>query len=362
VNLQVGIENHFDFLSSEYEDLFSRSVASAFQHPIWLNSLYRTLAPKLNAEPLIIVVRSEDDGRIMLLLPLVRRRYRKLLNVIEFAGLKVCDYAAPVCDRECFDQILQDSNVCARIQDLLRPFDLLRIKNVKEGSPPLERLLGVPLASMGNCAHASPLATPFSEWRISRLTRSYLKELDKKERQLCRKGTVRFECVADEEAIAATLRSMQIFRGPRFEKSGGDLLQDAAYFDFYSEVAIVGRENFSRVYALTMDGETIAGVLGLADRNSLLIILSGFDHARFKNQSIGALTFLKVAEDAIARGDAELDFTIGDEPYKQLFGAIPTPMWMMAKAGSLSGTLANLALAQIPWIKALAQLAIGTDA
>jgi CelD/BcsL family acetyltransferase involved in cellulose biosynthesis len=74
------------------------------------------------------------------------------------------------------------------------------------------------------------------------------------------------------------------------------------------------------------------------------------------------LTFLKVAEDAIARGDAELDFTIGDEPYKQLFGAIPTQMWMMAKAGSLTGVLANMALAQNPWIKPLAQFAIGTDA
>jgi CelD/BcsL family acetyltransferase involved in cellulose biosynthesis len=258
--------------------------------------------------------------------------------------------------------VLQDSDVCREVQHLLRPFDLLRIKNVKDGSPPLERLLGVPLASMGNCAHASPLATPFSDWRVARLTRSYLKELDKKERQLCRKGDVRFDCVVDEETIAATLRSMQIFRGPRFEKSGGDLLQETAYFDFYSEVARTGRKSFSRVYALTMDGETIAGVLGLADRNSLLIILSGFDHARFKNQSIGALTFLKVAEDAIARGDAELDFTIGDEPYKQLFGAIPTQMWMIAKAGSLTGVLANMALAQNPWIKPLAQFAIGTDA
>ena len=44
----VRIENAFDFLSSEYAELFNRSAATAFQHPIWLDGLYGKLVPKVD--------------------------------------------------------------------------------------------------------------------------------------------------------------------------------------------------------------------------------------------------------------------------------------------------------------------------
>ena len=65
-----------------------------------------------------------------------------------------------------------------------------------------------------------------------------------------------------------------------------------------------------------------------------IVFLTGFDHAGFKNQSIGSLMFEQVARDCIERGEAMLDFTIGDEPYKLTFGADPKPMWQVSRAGS----------------------------
>ncbi|MBN4669075.1 cellulose biosynthesis protein CelD, partial [Pandoraea nosoerga] len=40
----VCIDDAFDFLSEEYATLFEGSDATAFQHPLWLDSLYRKLA------------------------------------------------------------------------------------------------------------------------------------------------------------------------------------------------------------------------------------------------------------------------------------------------------------------------------
>ena len=97
----VALENSFDFLSDEYRALFENSRATAFQNPLWLDHLYRRLAPRLDAEPLIIAVRWSNNGRLALILPLIRRRYG-VMKVIEFADLKVCDYAAPVCDDATF--------------------------------------------------------------------------------------------------------------------------------------------------------------------------------------------------------------------------------------------------------------------
>jgi CelD/BcsL family acetyltransferase involved in cellulose biosynthesis len=149
---------------------------------------------------------------------------------------------------------------------------------------------------------------------------------------------------------------MKKFRGPRFQAQGdGDLLQRPEYFDFYSDVAIRGRGSLVRLYAMKMDGDVIATVLGLRHRDSLLVIMTAFDIAGYKSQSIGALMFERVAKDCIERGDQVLDFTIGDEPYKKAFGAQPTPMSSVTQAGSAAGSVALFALKQAPWIKQTAK-------
>ena len=47
----IVVEQSFDFLSPEYAELFDRSAATAFQHPIWLHSLYTRLAPEAGRNP-----------------------------------------------------------------------------------------------------------------------------------------------------------------------------------------------------------------------------------------------------------------------------------------------------------------------
>ena len=63
---------HFDFLSAEYHQLFDHSTATLFQNPVWLDSFYSTLVPTVGAEPLVVTVRTDDDGRLLAVLPLVR--------------------------------------------------------------------------------------------------------------------------------------------------------------------------------------------------------------------------------------------------------------------------------------------------
>ncbi len=86
-----------------------------------------------------------------------------------------------------------------------------------------------------------------------------------------------------------------------------------------------------------MNDRAIAGALGLEHRGSLLVILGGFDEAGYRKQSIGSLMFEQIARDCIERGDHSLDFTIGDEPYKLIFGGRPSPMWQIFRAGSPLG-------------------------
>ena len=61
--------------------------------------------------------------------------------------------------------------------------------------------------------------------------------------------------------------------------------------------------------------------------------------------------FEEVANDCIGRSDVVLDFTIGDEPYKQLYGAEASTMWTISAAGSSIGSISGFMVDRLPWIK-----------
>lgn len=352
----IAIEEAFDFLSPDYAALFDGSAATAFQHPLWLDSLYTRLAAHAGARPLVVVVRRRASRALAMVLPLLRIR-RGPIRTIEFADLRVSDYLAPVCSPEAFASLLEDEGACAEIRRLVRPFDLLRMTKLPDGRLPVESLLGAPRrVSMETNAYATVLVAPFEQWRSSALDRSYQKELAKKYRQLQKKGALSFFCCDDTASVSEAMEAMKQYRGPRFQAQGdGDLLQRPEYYGFYSDVAVRGLGSFVRLYAMKMDGNVIAAVLGLSHRGSFLVIMSAFDIAGYKSQSLGSLMFEQVARDCIERGDQMLDFTIGDEPYKKLFGAQPSPMWMVTQAGSTAGAISLFALRQAPWLKLAAK-------
>jgi CelD/BcsL family acetyltransferase involved in cellulose biosynthesis len=352
----IAVAPAFDFLSPEYAELFDRSAATAFQHPLWLHCLYTRLAPHAGATPLVVVARHRATGALAMVLPLLRIR-RGPIRTVEFADLRVSDYLAPVCSPEVFSELLGDADACAELRHLVRPFDLLRITKLPDGRLPIENLLAAPRRmAMETNAYATVLVAPFEQWRASALDRSYQKELAKKHRQLQKKGALSFSCCDDSASVLDALDVMRKFRGPRFQAQGdGDLLQRPEYCSFYSDVAVRGLGSFVRLYAMKMDGQVIAAVLGLHHRDSFLVIMSAFDIDGYKSQSLGALMFEQVAKDCIERGDKMLDFTIGDEPYKKLFGGQPSPMWAVTQAGSTAGAISLFALKQAPWLKLAAK-------
>jgi CelD/BcsL family acetyltransferase involved in cellulose biosynthesis len=345
---EIGLEHPFNFLSDEYAQLFASARATAFQHPVWLDRIYRDLAPRLNAEPVVVTVRWRHTGRLAMLLPLLRRRHG-MLRVIEFADLQVSDYAAPVADDHTFARLAADRPAREKIRALLKPYDLIRIQKLADEAMPLEQLFGVSRRTpMAMSAHAVSLEPPYPQWEAQSISASYRKELDKKRRQLDRKGAVRFECSQTPEQVTSTFEAMRAYRRERFDS--GDLLQQPLYFDFYRDIALQESDaGLCRTYTLSIDGRPIGGVWGLVHQGRFLVLLCGFDLATYKNQSIGALTFTDVARDCIERRDTVLDFTIGDESYKRLFGAQPSTLWMISAAGTPLGTLANVVADNVPW-------------
>lgn len=357
--LSVAAEPGFDFLGEPYRTLFARSSATAFQDPLWLDRVYRHLVPARGADPLVVVARSREDCRPLLVLPLVRRRLRGL-TFVEFADFGLCDYAALVCETPVWPTLTRDAAVGRLVRAALGRHDLLRIHKIRSDAPHPAELLGRATAFPSGSAYSAPLGASFAEWRGEWVTPSRARELDQKRRKLSRKGGLRVEAVSDPALIEPTFAAMRDFRAPRFEgRRNADILTDPAAWAFYLDVARSGMlSGFARTTVLSLGGTPVAAAFGIRHRQRFLTLLSAFDPG-YRRYSLGYLLFEAMIEDCIRQGVTEFDLTIGDEPYKRELGAGPTPLASFVQGGSAAGLVGALVLSQ-PWArKALRRLSRG---
>lgn len=347
---EITASEHFDFLSPEYQALFARSPATAFQHPLWLDRVYARLLPESGAAPVIVTARAREDGRLAMVLPLLRRKLLGM-SVIEYADLAVSDYAAPICTTEDYAAVTGDPECQKALHDVLGPFDLFRAKKIRADTPSFSGLFGgAAQSTMRSSAHATRLADSFGEWREARLDKGFRRFLERKRRQLARKGKLAFRCARDPGETAEAFEKMRAFRGERFyERDATDLLQEQACFDFYLDVAVSGIESgFARTHVLCLDDEPIAACFGLSHNGRFCFLLVGYNIADYRNQSVGLLIIEDLAADCIARGDTTLDLTIGDEPYKLKFGTNPTPLSTVWRGSTLIGSIAGFVRERAP--------------
>lgn len=338
----VAREDEFDFGSEEYAELFARSQATAFQHPVWLSSLYAVLAPRRSAKKVVVTVRG-DEGGLVLVLPLVRRRHG-LLRLLEYADLGVNDYAAPVLDPAFAPALLADGRVAARIRAALGPFDLLRIERVADSPDLLTSLIaGATAARLHYDTHLVDLADTLDAWHQG-LDPKFVRHLERKYKRLRPKGERRLRSVTEADEIDGLMAQMQTFRAARFaDRRGTDLVQDPDCFDFYRSVA---RDSVAagpaRLDVLEVGGEPVAVALNLVERDRELFVLVGYDVERLRNYSLGLLIVDDLVAGAIGRGAAHFDLTVGDEGYKSDFGARARPLFEIRVQRTVRGKIGVL--------------------
>jgi len=281
----------------------------------------------------------------MLVLPLVRRRANKLIS-IEFADFGVCDYLASICEPADAPHLIADATLPPRIRRLLAPFDVISFAKLPHEDLVLKHLFpNARRARMRVSAHSLEWNTSWSEWRSTKVDSSLRHELDIKRRRLAKAGTPVFAHLKKQNEIAEAFDAMQRFRAERFKtRNGADILDHPAVLSFYREVAISGAPaGTARTYCLSLSGEPVAVMFGLAHHRTFSLLLIGFDLAKYRRLSVGLLAIEDTLCASNECGDLGYDFTIGDYPFKVQFGAQPKPLYEWRVAGTIRGRLAVLA-------------------
>jgi CelD/BcsL family acetyltransferase involved in cellulose biosynthesis len=349
-----------DFLGAEYGELYRRSAASLFQHPTWLRALYADLAPRLKAEPVVVTVRAEADGRLAAVLPLVRRR--GWVRRVEFADLGVSDYAAPVVDRAAAAQLTGSAEMAAAIRRAIGRADLLRVDKVRGDAATVASLTGArSVVRHGYDAHAIPLPGSFETWRAAR-DPDFVRHIDGKRKRVGRKRRVLAIRELDQpEEIDAAFERMREFRVARFaDRRAVDLFQDPRYYDFYRRVAHDSARDGGpgSTVVMTVNDETVGVSFGMSDAERDLFVLIGYDYERYRNYSLGLILVEELIGVSIAHGKQLHDLTLGHDSYKASFGAVPTPMYSTRRPLTVRGRLGLLAADQNVAARRLAKRAL----
>jgi CelD/BcsL family acetyltransferase involved in cellulose biosynthesis len=340
----VRAVDSLDFTGADFRRLHASADATVFQSPEWLEGLYRVLLPTLPVTPCIVTVHGQADGRLMLVLPLVRRRIG-LLDVIEFPDFDVSNYGGGIVsqtDRIC---LADDPALAAAIARAIGPFDLFLARKVLPDHLWVGKLIaGIRSTPREYCHHV--LDTGHRVGNPPRLSRrSFHGGIARKLGRLRRDHHVELTRAATASDVADRIERLDTWTLRRYGRGLACCKQSLTTLLGASAVTPEASAS-AHVYALLVDGEPAAIITGLSGRGTFCAVMTGFDD-RFARDSVGLIAFRELIGRRTELGDLSFDFSLGDQTYKSLFGARSLPVHMLTAAGSWRGAIASRVLRTI---------------
>lgn len=317
--LKVALENTFDFASAEYRVLFDASSATVFQAPFWLAGFYANLAGPLELTPVIVTIR-DGGGELLAVFPCVRQSSMGV-RIIQPADMGVSDYNCIIVSDDMLPALKTDREAQQNILSALEPYDVLFFRKQRSDTPRIEDILPNGSISPSDYkSHEVELGSGFETWQLNNLSANFRQTARRKVKKLnADHGGYEFRTVTDESEIRDALTFIREHRSSRYKD---DILKQAAFFDFYLNLALehacVGRVQVS---VCKVGGEIAAALFGLNDRGRHCLLLTGFVPGIYDAYSIGTQSMLLLIEDRIAHNFSVLDFALGDECYKDRYGA-----------------------------------------
>lgn len=301
-------------LSPEWTGLWNRCPgATPFQRPEWVLSWTQAFHPRE-----LYVIEIRRGARLVGLAPLFCYR-SGVKRILATLAASVSDYVdwliEPVGNTEISEKIFQ------YLRSSERPWDRLDLTDL----PSTSCLLTLDFADW-NCERSSETVCPVL-W-LPATARSVEEILPSKQRhnlrtarrRMERAGKARIE-TATRETLDEFLAALVRLHRARWMRSGTPgMLADTAVQDFHRlATSSLLRRHVLRLYGLRFNGQLIAALYALAERDIVYCYLQGFD-PEYGSFSPGAQILAAAIDDAIRKGKIAVDFLRGGELYKYAWG------------------------------------------
>lgn len=317
LNVTIGVEPAFDFMSAEYRALFSPRRGTAFQAPLWLDHLHRRLGPALGGRQHTITVRDAMSRELVAVLPMVIQRARGV-TVVQPADFGVCDCNSIVGDPLRLVQLSASIEVKAALRQTMAGADLVMFRKARidEFDPAL--LLGTHSSKGENVNHVCETGLDPDIWRLNILRRKFTKELGRLQRQTEREhGSYEHRVATDPAEIT---EAFAYLREAHCALRTDTFLGKDAYFTFYRDYAIESAASGEALtYISRVAGKIVAVLFGLAGDGIFHAVLIGSDRGEHERIKPGIQLIYRMGLMQMAQGNDHFDLGPGDPGYKAHF-------------------------------------------
>jgi CelD/BcsL family acetyltransferase involved in cellulose biosynthesis len=289
-------------LRGEWSDLCDRSPrVTPFQRPEWLIPWVRAFPP---GEPWVLAVRKE--GRLIALAPfLVYPNEGR--RTLAFCGGGVSDYCDVVTDPDGEEEAV--AALLAHLAERRDRWDMADFEPLPGHSP----LLKIPHGQIETRDVCPGLDLPERVEDLHEVVPTrQLANLRKYRRKAEKLGELRLH---DDGSWEERLEILLDFYLARRGETNGDTLRA-----FHREVAAgFHARGALGLHLLCLNGDPLAGLYGLRERDTFYCYMQGFDE-QWARLSPGAMVVGAVLEESIRQGARRIDFLRGREPYKYWWG------------------------------------------
>lgn len=354
IRMEILVEDNFDFLSDEYQRLYQKSDATAFQAPIWLNKIHQHLVPNLDARAFTITIRNPVDQSLLAVFPFVKQRAMGI-TIVQPADFGVCDYNAIVASNEILECIAHKASILEALHKLVHSGSLFLFRKARDDGFDITRIFPQIQASpCENAAYHCKIEQGIDEWTREVLGKKMRKELNRKARQLQDlHGDTPVKIAKSPEDIRAALTFIREIRNERFES---DLTKCPTYFAFYVDYAIAAAQaGEADVYVKYVEGKPAAALFCLTGDGGFHAIMVAADVAKYQKFSLGVQVMYEAISLQFENGIRLFDMCLGQTEFKNSFRAEPSQLCNFTASSNIAGATVSAIYARSKPLKNIAR-------
>ena len=328
--IHLEIHGELNDVEQEWKEFEQHADRTVFQSFDWLAAWQRHIGTRRGAVPAIVFGR-DGDGQLLFILQLAIER-RRLARQLTWLGSELCDYNAPLLAENFSDRVSAERFVLAwhDVVALLRAdprfrFDLIDLQKMPaavgaQRNPFLDlETFDFQMLAHPSGAYVANLGSDWEAFYSAKRSSQTRKKERKQLKHLAEHGEVRFVDMQDREDNARSLATLIDQKSRAFARMGvEDLFARPGYRDFFVAIATdPDMRELIHVSRLDVGAVTAATSMGLKFRDCYYLILSSYDDGDLSRFGPGRAHLHELLRNAIDRGFARFDFTVGDEPYKR---------------------------------------------
>lgn len=333
----VAVEPGFNFLASEYVDLFAVSGLTPFQLPRWQAAIHRDLVTPLGAKQHTVTVRRHGDGKLLAVLPLVSQKFGAVC-FIQPADFGVCDANAVVGDPAVLEALASNPDIRRALVDTLKGASALLFRKIRrDGFNPHRLFDGAQSSAAENAAYHSDTGDDFDLWQRKKLNPNFTKWMAQLRRQIARDiGSFETRLATSEGEIDRAFA----FLGRMKRHGRPQLLDDPVFASFYRNYAVEGAATGeAQCYVSTINDEPVAVLFGVGHADQCHMVIIGSDIERWGKYSPGMQIYFAVIKQRFDAGLQRLHFGLGNTGYKSRFRVEETRLDNFSVSRSPTGAL-----------------------